>query len=243
MLSVLLIGLEMCIIPVVGGVESEIPTLAKKPGTRYAWPEKKRIEAVTTYLALGNASLVEATTGVPAATVRQWKTQPWWKELVATVQQESDQQLDTKLGDLIQKSLNAVNDRLENGDFHWDARNGEFVRKPVSLKDSWKVSNEMLDKRWLIRDRPDTKVNTEAVADILTKLANDFAGMARSKLKQEAPLDLVEIEEGVYGSEPREAELQTGICELSGETGTDQKPSGEECREAGVAEGGVGSQG
>ena len=148
------------------------------------WSDAKRIEACTAYLALGNAGLVEVATGVPSGTVRQWKTQPWWKELVDQIQTESDQQVDTKLGSLVEKALVAVNDRLENGDFMWDSRNSEFVRKPVSLKDSWKVSAEMLDKRWLIRDRPDTKVDTEAVSDILTKLAHDFAGMARKKVKE-----------------------------------------------------------
>lgn len=198
------------------------------------WSDKKRIEACTAYLALGNAALVEVATGVPAGTVRQWKTQPWWKELVDQIQTESDQQIDAKLGGLIEKSLQAVNDRLENGDFMWDARNGEFIRKPVSLKDSWKVSSEILDKRWLIRDRPDTKVDTEAVSDILTKLASDFAGMARKKVKEQ-------LDGQSQGEQP--AELQEGIRELSGETGADQEPSGEESREGPACEGGEGSQG
>lgn len=212
--------------------------MSKAKGTRYAWSEKKRIEACTAYLALGNAALVEATTGVPSGTVRQWKTQPWWKELVDQIQTESDQQLDSKLGDLVQKSLNAVNDRLENGDFMWDNKNSEFVRKPVSLKDSWKVSAEMLDKRWLIRDRPDTKVDTEAVSDILTKLAKDFAGMARTKVKEK----LEESDDGSSEGEQPE-ELQEGICELSGDTGTDPQQIGEEPSEAGVGEGRLGTQG
>lgn len=204
------------------------------------WSDKKRIEACTAYLALGNASFVEIATGVPAGTVRQWKTQPWWKELVDQIQTESDQELDTKLAKLIDKSLSLVNDRLDNGDFMWDSKNSEFVRKPVGLKDTWKVSTEMLDKRWLIRDRPDTKVDTEAVSDILLKLAKDFAGMAKTKVKEK-------LEESTDGSEPSTqgtdtgAELQVGIRELSGEAGTDQEPSGAEFREGGDGEGRVGS--
>lgn len=206
--------------------------MAKEKGTRWAWSDKKRIEACTAYLALGNAALVEVATGVPQGTVRQWKTQPWWKELVAQIQTESDQQVDAKLSKMIDKALDAVNDRLENGDFMWDKEDRTFIRKPVSLKDTWKVSAEILDKRWLIRDRPDTKVDTEAVSDILTKLAKDFAGMARAK-----------VQEKLDGPEPSEAELPEGVRQLSGEAGTDQEPSGEERREGNNAEGGVGSQG
>lgn len=207
------------------------------------WSDKKRIEACTAYLALGNASFVEIATGVPAGTVRQWKTQPWWKELVDQIQTESDQELDTKLAKLIDKSLSLVNDRLDNGDFMWDSKNSEFVRKPVGLKDTWKVSTEMLDKRWLIRDRPDTKVDTEAVSDILLKLAKDFAGMAKTKVKEK--LDESGLEESNDGGESStqgpDTELQEGVRQLSGEARTDQEPSGEESREGGVVEGGVGS--
>lgn len=177
------------------------------------WSHKKRIEACTAYLALGNAAYVEIATGVPAGTVRQWKTQPWWKEMVSMIQVEADQEVDAKLAKLIDKSLSLVNDRLDNGDFHWDSKNSEFIRKPASLKDGWKVTTEMIDKRWLIRDRPDTKADTEAVSDILTKLAKDFAGMAKKKVAEqlEVTTDLIEIEEGTYGPEPSEEKLQTGV--------------------------------
>lgn len=164
------------------------------------WSEKKRIESCTAYLALGNASLVEAVTGVPSGTVRQWKTQPWWKELAHAIQTESDQVVDAKLSKMIDKTLNLVNDRLDNGDFFWDSKNSEFVRKPVSVKDGWKITTEILDKRWLIRDRPDTKADTEAVSDILIKLANDFAGMAKKK-----------VAEKLNGPEQIESELQESV--------------------------------
>ena len=203
--------------------------MSKEKGVKN-WSDKKRIEAVTAYLTLGNAAYVEIATGVPAGTVRQWKTQPWWKELVSQIQTEADQELDTKLSKLMEKTLSVVNDRIENGDFFWDSKNSKFVRKPVSLKDSWKVSTEMIDKRWIIRDRPDTKVDTEAVSDILVKLAQDFAGMAKKK-----------VQEKLDGPEQIESELQEGVRELSGQAGTDQESSGEERREAGDVEGRAGS--
>ncbi len=203
------------------------------------WSDKKRIEACTAYLALGNASFVEIATGVPSGTVRQWKTQPWWKELVSQIQSEADQEVDAKLSGLVQKTLTLVNDRIENGDFMWDSKNSEFVRKPVSLKDGWKVTTEMLDKRWLIRDRPDTKVDTEAVSDILVKLAKDFAGMAKAKVQEKLDGPEPSTEGSDEGQSP--AQLQSGVRELSGETGTEQEPSGEKRREGGDVEGRVGS--
>lgn len=169
------------------------------------WSDKKRLEVVTTWLVLGKIPLVSATTGVPEGTIRQWRTQPWWKEIEVSVQTESDQELDTKLQKRIDKALDLVMDRLENGDYLYDPKTGEFIRKPVSMKDTWKVSTEMIDKRLLLRKQPKEQQNQEAVGDILKNLAKEFADMAKKRIK--------DVHQG--------SELQAGVQELSGPPGTD----------------------
>ena len=180
------------------------------------WSDAKRLEVVTTWLVLGKIPLVSATTGVPEGTIRQWRTQPWWKEIEISVQTESDQELDTKLQKRIDKALDLVMDRLENGDYLYDPKTGEFIRKPVSMKDTWKVSTEMIDKRLLLRKQPKEQANQEAVGDILKNLAKEFADMARKKVKSEINTDGEE-------SFPQESDpqLQVGISELPREAGTD----------------------
>ena len=168
------------------------------------WSDKKRLEVVTTWLVLGKIPLVSATTGVPEGTIRQWRTQPWWKEIEISVQTESDQELDTKLAKRIDKALDLVMDRLENGDYLYDPKTGEFIRKPVSMKDTWKVSTEMIDKRLLIRKQPKEQANQEAVGDILKNLAKEFADMARKRVKNGT-----------------DTELQDGVPELSIATDSD----------------------
>ena len=148
------------------------------------WSDAKRVEVVASYLILGKAPLVEAVTGVPAGTIRQWKTQPWWTELVDQIQTEDDQELDTKLTSRINKILVLVEDRIDNGDWIFDSKTGEIIRKPVSLKDGWKAGREMVDVRMLLRGKPKEKVNQEAVADILKNLATEFASMAKRKVKE-----------------------------------------------------------
>lgn len=179
------------------------------------WSDAKRLEVVTTWLVLGKIPLVSATTGVPEGTIRQWRTQPWWKEIEVSVQTENDTQLDVKLSKRIDKALDLVLDRLENGDYLYDPKTGTFVRKPVSMKDTWKVSTEMIDKRLLIRKQPKEQANQEAVGDILKNLAKEFADMARKKVKQHEPI------ESPSHTDPQ---LQIGIPELPRETGTDSQP-------------------
>lgn len=146
-------------------------------------PETKRIDVVTTYLLTGNLALTAKTCDVPLATVKEWRKQPWWLDIVTQLQAEGDQELDAKLAKRVDRALDIVNDRLENGDWQYDPKTGQFVRKPVSIKDGWKVANEMIDKRWLLRKLPNEQVDQAAVSDILRNLAKEFAEMAKSRLK------------------------------------------------------------
>lgn len=148
--------------------------MAHKFGAR--WPEKKKIEVVTTYLLLGKAPLVEAVTGVSAAQIRQWKLQPWWKEMEAELRREEELELDVKLKKILDKSLETVMDRVENGDFNYDFKTGKMSRKPVTLKDVHKVSVDLIDKRLVLQGKPTRIVeNQQTTQDHLKKLAEQFA--------------------------------------------------------------------
>jgi hypothetical protein len=146
------------------------------------WNDNKKIDVVTTWLITGNLAATASVCQVPLVTIKMWKKQPWWNDLVLDIQTESDQELDAKLSKRIEKSLEIINDRLENGDFQYDPKTGQFVRKPVSMKDGWKVANEMIDKRWLIRKMPQNQVDQGAVGDILKNLAKEFAEMAKKRV-------------------------------------------------------------
>lgn len=148
------------------------------------WSEAKRIEVVTSWLALGKIPLVSNCTGVPEGTIRQWRTQPWWKELELSILTETDQELSSKLTKRIDKALDVIFDRLENGDFMFDPKTSQFVRKPVNMKDTNKVLMDMVDKRLLLRKQPKEQQSQEAVGDILKNLAKEFEQMAKKKLKQ-----------------------------------------------------------
>lgn len=185
-----------------------------KPGEW--WSDNKRIEVVTTWLALGKIPLVAACTGVSEGTIRQWRTQPWWKEIEISIQTETDQELDAKLAKRIDKALDVIWDRLNNGDFLYDPKTGEFIRKPVNMKDVNKVMVDMMDKRLLIRKQPKEAQSQEAIADILKNLAREFSQMAKTRLKEQ-------IDVGESSPQESKSELQVGIRELPREAGTDSK--------------------
>lgn len=188
----------------------------KKP-----WRPDKKIQVVTTYLALGNAPLTSAVTGVPSQTIKQWKMQPWWNDLVEQIRSDDDIQTDAKLTKIIGKSLDVINDRIENGEFQYDPKTGQVVRVPVKLRDVQRTAIDLLDHRSLIRQKPEQKQTDESVNDRLLKIAEQFAKFVTQRTEPR-------VIEGEFVAihDERQERLQERIREVSGNTGTDQTPSG-----------------
>lgn len=203
----------------------------KRKHKKYAtWPIEKKIEVVSQYLILGNMSLVSAVTGVNHQLIREWKGQPWWKEVETQVRATENLQMDNKLSKIVDKSLDAVLDRVEHGDFVYDNKSGQIKRKPVNMKDVAKVSVDLLTKRELLRGNATERkeVTQVSVADQLKELALEFARWQ----KPQQPLELVErIEQDEDDDfhEEWEEGLQEGSCEVHEQTECSEETDGTEC--------------
>jgi hypothetical protein len=169
-------------------MNNEQPIVPKKRNVKptrkqHKWysPDKKA-EVVTAYLALGNAHLVEALTKVPSGTIRSWKTEQWWKDIEATIRDEENLALDSKLTRVVGKTLDLLEDRLENGDFMYDPKKGQLIRKPVNANDLNKIASDSFDRRQVLRTKREEKeVNTVNISDHLVALAEQFVKIAKSK--------------------------------------------------------------
>lgn len=149
------------------------------------WPERKRIEAVTAVMTLGNAPQAAAAIGVPVETIRTWKQMPWWKEMEQQIRDDDNQELDTKFSKIIKKTLDVIEDRLENGNFQYDPKTGKMKRIPVNIRDTHRVMSDLVDKRKVIRNEPTTTESTEGTAARLAKLAVQFSEFALGRKDQE----------------------------------------------------------
>jgi hypothetical protein len=163
------------------------------------------VETIAAYIALGNSKLVESVTGVPMGTVRQWKTQDWWRELEYQLREEGNLELDAKLKRIVNKSLDGVLDRLENGDFFYNVKTGNIDRMPAKLRDVAKVAADAVDKSVLLQKFTRKVEEVPKLDDHLRKLAQEFANIINGK-----PSDALH--------EERKAGLQagTGLGEASG---------------------------
>lgn len=163
-------------------------------GHRGTWPEKKRMEVLTTFLATGSQAQTAAITGIPEPTIISWRKQDWWKERIAEMKSDNSLVLDNKLTKIMDKALEAVVDRIDNGEFIYDTKSDRLIRVPAKLRDVQKVASDMIDKKQLMErvtaKQQDQKQNI--TADHLILLAKEFAKFAG---KKEA-IDLPPVYEG-----------------------------------------------
>lgn len=224
----------------------KLSKLTRKHKKYATWPIEKKIEVVSQYLVLGNMSLVSAVTGVNHQLIREWKGQPWWKEVEAQVRATENLQMDNKLSKIVDKSLDAVLDRVENGDFVYDNKSGQIKRKPVNMRDVAKVSVDLLSKRELLRGNATERkeVTQVSVADQLKELALEFARW--QKPQQPEPLELVERieqdEDDAFHEEWEEG-LQEGSSEVHEQTECSEEEDGTECSTSENGESGQSPQG
>jgi hypothetical protein len=222
--------------------EIKLTNLTKRHKKNTMWPKEKKLQVVVQYLALGSLKLVSATTGMDYALLRQWKLQPWWKEFENEIRNTENLKLDTKLTSLVEKSLEAVADRMEGGDYIMNNKTGQIIRKPVNMKDAAKVSVDLLTKRELLRGNATARTETQVVPmqDQLANLAKEFARMAAGGGKTDDVIDveMVEVLEGDLEDaldsfeqtgeddalhDQRETGLQEGSGEIHIQAGSNQE--------------------
>lgn len=164
------------------------------------WPIEKWVECVSQWLVVGNLKEVAAMTGVPYDLVRKWKGTLKWKEIEQEVRASQIMNLDTKLGKIVEKSLDAVLDRVENGDFIYDQKSGEIKRRPAQLRDVHRVAVDAISKQDLVRKGMEQRGDSgkQSVEEHLKVLAGEMAKWFEKDAKKTEVIELVEVEDAVY---------------------------------------------
>lgn len=147
------------------------------------FPEEKRVEAAAIYATTGSLPRTAELTGVPVGTLQYWRKQEDFQALLREVWAENNEKVDAKFTAIIEKALEGVLDRLENGDYKLTAR-GELKRVPISAKDLSLVQAINVDKRQLLRGLPTSRSATgttveEKTVSRLEKLAETFENLAK----------------------------------------------------------------
>lgn len=162
-----------------------------KPGERTRWHDNQKLEAVKLWMACGSPTAVAIALKIPLKTIERWKMTDWWKKAAEDIRTEGSFQLGSKLKSIVDKSLEVVMDRIENGDWIYNQKTGEMVRKPVSLRDVHKVASDFIDKSQTLENKPQKEA--KQTEDRLAQLADAFAQFAKKTTKIEV-IDAIPIE-------------------------------------------------
>jgi hypothetical protein len=150
------------------------------------WSDSQKLEAVKTYLILGNLTLTASALGIPHNTVKTWKKSEWWKTIEQELMVQEDLQLGDRLKKIVNKSYDVIEDRMANGDFVYDQKTGEMRRKPVNMKDAHKVGLDLQERRdELVRRHVEgDTITTDKIEKTLLDLAKRFEDIANGANKK-----------------------------------------------------------
>jgi len=148
---------------------------------RSIWTQNQKLEAVSTYLMLGNMAETAVVTGIPLQTLKVWKTTDWFKDYSLQLQSEDVQQMDSNLKRVIQKALKATEDRIDLGDAQFDQKTGEIVRIPIKAHVALKITTELLTKQQKLNENPIKEEVEKTIDSRLLKLSEEFARFANAK--------------------------------------------------------------
>lgn len=206
----------------------------KDPKAKRGWyHDNQRMEAVKAYCLLGKMTLVAATTRIPEDTLRHWKMQDWWKEAEEEFRRSSKIELSGKLTNIVNKTLLALEDRIDNGDFFFNPVEKKWERKPVNANVLQRVTSDLIDKQEIL-DKSATveKANDETINNRLKFLAEQLIKFARKdKPHNTIEAEVIDVQES--GTSSKELVQEIGFrdqeCVL---------PEGEASREYRADEGG-----
>lgn len=168
----------------------------KTSATQSRWSDKQKIEAIQSFLLLGNLALTSRMLGIPEITLRQWKATEWWSNQVEELKHQEKTALSGKLKKIVNAATMAVEDRLANGDWIYDQKTGDMRRKHVSMKDAHKVAVDLMARQDIME-----KKNTPASQELedgerLLKLAERFATFVKPQapLLERVDVDITDVE-------------------------------------------------
>lgn len=156
------------------------------------WSDKKKMEALGVFIATGSVTMAATQCNIPHETVKTWSKKDWWKDKIKEIQNEDYEKLDAKLTKVIDKALDSVMDRIENGEYMYDPKTGKTKIMPAKLRDLNTAFNSLMDKRQLIRKQPTKIVEQTTTAAQLQSLAEHFSQFVTGKVKKESFNELVD---------------------------------------------------
>lgn len=156
--------------------------------TRSQYTPEEKVFSCLGYVLTGNSMGASKISGVQSSTIRKWKSEaPWWKEVYGFCRSVAADRLDSKFTQLLDRVINEIENRLDNGDEK--VLQGEIYRVQVPANVLVQMLTSIFDKRQLIRGDVTTRterVNPEQKLKEVKAFAEEFAHNMKEKNKSNA---------------------------------------------------------
>src|SRR5690349_9524511 len=112
-----------------------------------------KMKAATAYMLEGTLRGAGRVTGIPWETIKDWKKEPYWNDLIVQVIEEHADEYKASNHKIIQLAQEVALERLRNGDPYTD-KGGNVRFKPVSLRESVLAFAVAVDKQRILLNQP-----------------------------------------------------------------------------------------
>src|ERR1700682_1871135 len=155
------------------------------------WDDKKKLDVIQSYILLGNLRQSAALNGVPEITAKKWKATAWWKEQEDDLRRGTKLKLSAKLSEVVDKAMIQWADRVDNGDFFFNRKTGDWLRKPISAEHANKITGQLIDRVIAVKKAATPeKITDEGLEARLTKLRQEMLSFAKYK---PIPLGVIDV--------------------------------------------------
>ena len=128
------------------------------------WTEDQKYDVCSHYVITGESSKKAGhRTGTPSQTIRGWKKQAWWPEMVLDIRKRHGDKFDGRFTAMIDRLYDSILDRIKDGDEVLWAKEGVMLKKQVSAKDMGILLNMIIEKRALLRGDPTSRTSNTSV--------------------------------------------------------------------------------
>ena len=143
------------------------------------------------YMVCGSRVEVSDKLAIHPSTLDRWMRDEWWSVCENEIAHEIRSKINSKLQVIIDKSLGAVRDRLENGDTKI-LRDGSTIKIPVSAKDAAAILNVAMERQERLQQLAQAPTTRDAQLDELAERLRQFAAAGTSQAvlqvdKEKAP--------------------------------------------------------
>lgn len=144
------------------------------------WPEEKKIEVATLWAVLRDVKQVSELSKVGVPTIRKWKDEPWFYNVVSRVVKEKNDILDQKLTGVIDACAIQIQERLLNGDTKVNYKTGQIYTAPLDARGLALVMGIIFDKRQLLRGEATSRTETISFDRRLENLKETFERFSKA---------------------------------------------------------------